>query len=416
MSTPFIHDRCRIGRLVFPKPVQILLAGAAWLWFASAGCSARRPTAAVGPAFRLGAVYGRPVVFAPSVAESTPNSSGIHVQWEVSTAGVSTQKDCLAEDAPFRVEPAANRSHSLQILLPSAERWIADMRGIVDPDGDATAALYALFAKLDQLEGEGCFGDDRFAVREFILQSLPMEPAEVLFNYYGYRSSRSGMDLKAGMRLKVQRAYLHAAGSGEHAPSSDSQEGVSFVYFVVKTLSDDKIQFRRAGEVHFTPTSLKRKFEAMGLESRLASLPPEWRYRLVFYGLQVPTDQKLPASIVGASTPSRLDELERELRLHPTLGCKNFRDLPAVSCLDFNGWVTVTPQVSIALNGKGKLVDCGTLLRDVLPDGVLNSLTMQRKFMDSYHEVRFKPGDENILALALVEGDRLTWSKSAARK
>lgn len=401
------------GHPVGRKSAQSLLAAAVLAWFASAGCSARKPTLAAGPPFRLGAVYGRPVVFAPSVAEATPNSSAIHLQWDVHGPGASAQKDCLAEDGPFRVEFAAKRPNSLQIALPSAEGWIADMRGIVDPDGDAAAALYSLFAKLDELQQDGCFGEDRFAVRDLILQSLPMEPGEVLFSYYGYRSSRSGLDLKPGMRLKVERAYLKNAAQDEQGHGSDNQEGVSFVYFLVESGSDGKIRFRRAGDVRFNPTSLRKKFQSTALESELSALQPELQYRLVFFGLHVPTEQKLSASIIGASSASKLDKFDRELRLRPTEGCKYFAGKQDVTCVDFSGWVTVTPQFTVELNGKPKLVDCGTPVRDVVPDGALSSLTIQRKFMDSYRDVRFKPGDASVLSLALIDGDRLTWSKGA---
>lgn len=127
------------------------------------------------------------------------------------------------------MEVAAKRPNSLQITLPSAERWIADVRGIVDPDGDAAAALFSVFAKLDELRQDGCFDEEGFAIRDLILQSLPMEPGEILFSYYGYRSSRSGLDLKPGMRLKVERAYLKPSAPEEQGQGSENQEGVSFV-------------------------------------------------------------------------------------------------------------------------------------------------------------------------------------------
>lgn len=387
--------------------ILLLLAAA----LTSAGCSARRPIATADPPFRLGAVYDRPVVFAPPVAESTPNSSPIHLQWDVH--GPSAQKNCLAEDGPFRVEFAAQRPNSLQIVLPSAERWIADVRGIVDPDGDAAAALYSVFAKLDQLRQDGCFSEDRLAIRDFILQSLPMEPGEVLFSYYGYRSSRSGLDLKPGMRLKVERAYLKTAEANEPARGSENQEGVSLVYFLVESGTDGRIRFRRTGGVRFNPAALRKKFQNTALESELSALYPELQYRLVFYGLHVPTEQKLSASIIGASSASRLDEYDRELRLRPAEGCKYFAGKENVTCVDFSGWVRVTPQFTVELNGKARLVDCGTSVKDVVPGGALNSLTIQRKFMDSYRDVRFKVGDASVLSLTVIDGDRLTWSKGA---
>jgi hypothetical protein len=67
----------------------------------------------------------------------------------------------------------------------------------------------------------------------------------------------------------------------------------------------------------------------------------------------------------------------------------------------------------LELNGQSKLIDWGTRLKDLVPKDSLNSLTIQRKFMNSYRKVRFDPADLSILSLALVGEDRLTWSKTA---
>lgn len=377
---------------------------------AAAGCSARRPAAAAGPPFRLGAVYGRPVLFSPAIPESNPNSSAVNVPLRAVGQPASSPADCLVENGPFRVELAKDHRDSIQIALPSPERWIADIHAVFDPDGDAVKSLYAVLTQLEEQQRVGCFAGASSLIRDFILQSLPMEPNDGLFSYYGYRSSRSGLDLKPGMRLKVERAYLKTAEANQQPSPSPNQEGVSFVYFLVELGNDGKIRFHRAGNPRFNPASLRTKFQTTALESELSALQPELQYRLVFYGLHVPTDQKLSASIIGAGSPSKLDEFERQLRLQPSSGCKIFADTRSVGCVDFSGWVTVTPQITIELNGRPKLIDCGTPAKEVLPEGALSSLAIQRKFMDSYRDVRFKSGDANVLSLVLVGGDRLTWT------
>jgi hypothetical protein len=397
---------------VHSKLVQSLLAAVGVTALASAGCSARRPAA--GPPFRLGAVYGRPVLFSPSIPESSPNGSAINLEINAPASRASASKNCLAESGLFRAEIEKTYPDTIQIALPSPERWIGDVHAVFDPDGDAVVSLYKVLAKLEQEGKDGCFADTGSMIRNFILQSLPMEPNDSLFSYYGYRSSRSGLDLKPGIRLKVERAYLKPPETGEQVPSSKNQEGVSFVYFHVESASDGKVRFRRASDVRFNPASLRKKFQNTALESELSSLPPESAYRLVFYGLHIPTEQKLSASIIGAGITSELDEFERELRLRPTEGCKSFAGTRGITCVDFTGWVTVTPQISVELNGKTTFIDCGTPIKDVLLEGALSSLTIQRKFMNSYRNIRFKSGDANVLSLVLVGGDRLTWSKTVS--
>jgi hypothetical protein len=320
----------------------------------------------------------------------------------------------MAEKGPFRVELAKKHPDSVMITLPSTERWIGDLNGLVGPDGDSVAALYDVLAELDQLQQEGCFGDADSTIRNFTLQSLPMEPPQSLFNYYGYRPNRSGLDLNPGMRLKIERAYLRTPKTGEEAQTLEDPEGVSFVYFDVEPASGGKIHFRRIGDVRFTPASLKRQVQDQGPEFALIGISPEFHYRLVFYTLLVSKGQKLSAAIIGASSASQLDEFDDELRSRPAGGCKNFASHQEVACVEFSGLVTVTCLIRAELNGKSKLIDLGTRVKDLLSKDSLKSLTIQRKFMNSYHDVRFDPEDLNVLSLALVGGDRLTWSKSAS--
>jgi hypothetical protein len=76
----------------------------------------------------------------------------------------------------------------------------------------------------------------------------------------------------------------------------------------------------------------------------------------------------------------------------------------------------VSSQISVELNGKTTFIEWGTRVRDVLPKNsesrILRSLSLQRRFGPAkYYDVRFKPGDSNVLSIWLVGGDRLTWSK-----
>jgi hypothetical protein len=380
----------------------------------SAGCSARRPIGATGPPFRLESIDGESVLFSPSIPDSNSNNSPIHVTMNVPAPDSSEGTNCLAAEGPFRVELAKKHSDSVQITLPSTERWLGDINGLVAPDGDALEALYVILAKLDQLQQGGCFGGADSMIREFILQSLPMKPPESLFNYYGYRSDRSSLDLQPGMRLKIERAYFRAATTAEEAHAAQNFAGLSTVNFDVESGNDGKIHFRRFGDVRFSPAALKGQVQDESQELELIGILPEFHYRLVFYTLLVSKEQKLSAAVVGASSASQLDEFDHELRLRPVGGCKNFVATDGVACVEFSGFVTVTSQIRVELNGKSKLIDWGTRVKDLLGKDFLGSLTIQRKFMNTYSDVRFNPGDLSILSLALVGGDRLRWSKGVS--
>jgi hypothetical protein len=379
----------------------------------SVSCSARHPIGVTGPPFRLESVDGESVLFSPSIPDSNSNNSAINVTMNVPSPDASEGTNCLAEEGPFRVEFVRKQSGSVQITLPSIERWLGDVNGIAGPDGDAVQSLYVVLAKVDQLQQDGCFGGAGSMIRDFVLQSLPMKPPESLFSYYGYRPDRSSLDLKPGIHLKIERAYFRAAKTTEEAHATQNFAGLSTVNFDLELGEDGKIHFRQIGDVRFTPASLKGQFQDESQELELIGILPEAHYRLVFYTLLVSKERKLSAAIVGASSASQLDEFDHDLRSRPIGGCKNFVATRGVACVEFSGFVTVTSQISVELNGKSKLIDWGTRVKDLLTQDSLGSLTIQRKFMNSYRDVRFDPGDLSVLSLALVGGDRLRWSKGA---
>ena len=116
---------------------------------------------------------------------------------------------------------------------------------------------------------------------------------------------------------------------------------------------------------------------------------------------------------IGGKTASQLDELDRQLRTMPEQGCKSAA-AQAVTCMEFNGFVSLSSQIEVELNGKTTFLDWGASVKDVLPKKsamrALRLLRMQRRYLNTYYDVRFDPKDSSVLSLWLVGGDRLTWS------
>jgi len=111
-----------------------------------------------------------------------------------------------------------------------------------------------------------------------------------------------------------------------------------------------------------------------------------------------------------------LDQLDKELRLHNEEDCKSAAATYGAVCFGFEGFVTLTPQVRVELNGKTKFVDLGTRIKELLSRSqaeALKSLKIQRLFLDSYYDLQFDAADLNVLSLALVAGDRVTWSSGS---
>jgi hypothetical protein len=120
---------------------------------------------------------------------------------------------------------------------------------------------------------------------------------------------------------------------------------------------------------------------------------------------------------IGSDDVGKLDELDRELRANPEEDCNDAKASAEVSCFSFDGFVTLSSQVSVELNGKPTFVEWGVRVKDVLPktwnERDLKWLRVQRRFgADRYLDVKFDRGQANVLALVLVGGDRVTWSKA----
>jgi hypothetical protein len=101
-----------------------------------------------------------------------------------------------------------------------------------------------------------------------------------------------------------------------------------------------------------------------------------------------------PQSSIGASNAGQLDGLDQQLRKLPDAGYKRAAATSGVACFEFNGFVTLTSQINVELNGTLEFIDWGARIKDVLSQ---NSLTSLRISNDD----------------TLVGGDRLSWSKIA---
>jgi len=388
------------------------------LSMANVGCAAKKPIVSNGASFRLQAFHNDSLLFTPAIPEDHPTTAIIRLTLS-SRVQSSGNSGCSASRGPFRIEPGKSDPPSIEIYLPAPERWLGDLEGTNEPDGGAEIeALDGFLADVDRLQQGGCFPDASVSIRDFILQNIPMRPQESYYNAYGYRLGKGGLDLKPGIRLKIERAYFRPPTvPGEDKYGAKNFLGLSTVYFDVGVNRDSKTEFRQLGDIRYSPTTDSQS-GAEGLRDiALGHLPPERRYRIFFYTYLVAEQQKRSAAIIGSDDVGKLDELDRELRANPEEDCNDAKASAEVSCFSFDGFVTLSSQVSVELNGKPTFVEWGVRVRDVLPktwnERGLKWLRVQRRFgADRYLDVKFDRGQANVLALVLVGGDRVTWSKA----
>jgi len=382
--------------------------------FVLVSCSARRPIAPASVPFRLESVSGDSVLLTPPVPEGKDEYASIKLVLKSSPAPPGLH--CFAERGHFRVEQEKNEPNSVHIIMPSPATWLSDLEGRLGSGGDSgIEALFTILADLDKLREAGCFPDTKLSIRDFILQSLPMKPTDSLFNYYGYLADWSGLNLTPGMRLKIERAYFRPAEVGEEH-SAKLFLGLSTAHFNLQLASNGKVRFHQKGTARYTPASLTHQLQEGTSDLGVSSIPPERHFRLLFNTYFVPEKHTRSTAIIGATYTSQLDQLDKELRAHPDEDCKNAAATYGAICFGFPGFVTLTPQVKVELNGKAKFVDLGTKIKELLSRSqadALKSLRIQRRFLDSYCDLHFDPADLNVLSLTLVAGDRVSLSTSS---
>ena len=144
-------------------------------------------------------------------------------------------------EGPFPCGARKERAEFIEIQLPAPEQWLSDLEGRTEPEsGEEVSALDAILADVDRLQQEGCFGETAISIRDFILQSIPMRPNESFYNAYGYRAGRSGLDLKPGIRLKIERAFFRPPRAGEEEDEEKDFLGLSASYFDVELTAEKK--------------------------------------------------------------------------------------------------------------------------------------------------------------------------------
>ncbi len=148
--------------------------------------------------------------------------------------------------------------------------------------------------------------------------------------------------------------------------------------------------FQQTQPIHYSPDSLAQTDHEGSRDLAILDLKPRKHYRVLFYSHHVPTDQSFSAALIGSDDSARLDQVEETMRADANASCASATH-DDIQCLEFRGFVTVTVQIPIELNGQPKFVDWSTEVKDVVPPKFPESLKIQRQFANSYYPVQFNP-------------------------
>lgn len=380
-----------------------------------AACRTAKPLATVPSSYRIVASEDDHLLLPPPVPAKYAASDTVSLPLNVTPR--RHKASCTAEGRFFRLAASPDK-RSLLLTLPSLKTWQETL--LASQSGAASDAFLAeiggFFDRLRALERNGCLPTGTaLPIRDLVLASLPMRPNQGLFANYGYWAGKGVMDLRAGLRLEVERAYYRDTAINAAAKSLANYIGTSDATYEIDEKQGRAIQFRLNG-IAFKPQELQKRRDRgipdFTLARQAGSAP---FYRLLLAADFVPDRIKRSALLVGAATIEQINAVTAAFQARHGLGCSDLTQTASVICVEFDGEVTVSPEVRVLVNGQTRYLTWGSTIRRLLSEqnddaaARLKTLRVERLFDSQYSAIRFAPGDEGILELALVGGDRVSW-------
>ena len=297
--------------------------------------------------------------------------------------------------------PTASASQQSAGAIDMKEQWQSFER-----------ALYGLQQKQ-------CFASagEYLSVKERIAASVSSPATDTLFYRYGYGPG-GYVDLGPGMQLQIERDFF-----GPHTtdqPPATTYRGTTITYYEVSGSieSGTRLGFLRTEKRSVGSAAPDAVSAEVTLATDFAAAP---RLRLFLEDLVVAGNAKSPAILIGARTTQELNDAAQAIASDPGISCKGLQRFQ-VTCALFDGVVTVSPMLQVAVNGSVTYVPIGSRLWFVLPamtdqqPALIRTIRVKRSFEGKPVDVHFAHDTEDLSQLVLFGGDKITWSKSAVAK
>lgn len=342
----------------------------------------------------------------PPSSTDTESHQTIQIPFGTHERSTISEKDCSIHGTWFSLYPAAEHWTG---ETPIAKRW-EESGGTVDMKAEWSKFLAELSARQQQ----HCFAsaDELASIKRTMIESMAMPADESLFYRYSYGPG-GYVDLIPGMELKIERNLFADAAGGQQ--NTGNYRGTITTYYSVFQNESNSSQLKlirqegdykklSASVANLPDTTLAAKFETSS------------HLRLLLQSLAVTADIKSPAVLLGSRDTDILNEATRTFVNDPKMSCNRLGQ-PQLTCVDFDGIVTVSPMLKIAVNRHATYVPLGSRVWIVFPasariprSDLLKTLRIRRLYEGKYIDVQFARNEQDVGQILLFEGDEISWS------
>jgi len=379
-----------------------------------ANCARHPRVVPPGTEFKIVHVQNHGLILPPPVSD-LPRTEPFSFKFPVALG--AAKKPCLETNDLFNIH-VDRKSRQLAITLPSLSIWQSILPLWEQPDQAETHQKIAAILNAPlQLENQGCLSPaSAVNLRQILRDAIPTRPGLDLDPSYGSNSAGLGLELKFGVRLKVQRAHFKGPPPADGKRTITDLAGISTVYYECQLDSRERIAFGKP-TLQFDSEALKARLAKGWEDTQFArQARPEPIYRLFLLTSFVKKGLKRSALVLGAAGVTQMQSLDRQIAANPAVGCD---ELKGAACVSFEGDVTVSSEIRVTINGAPAYLDWGTSVRSAMRKFQAEKATgikLRRAFHGKLLPVVADPKVEGSLEnTALVAGDELSWTIEAAK-
>lgn len=336
------------------------------------GCAPHPRALLPGTRYRISQPGFVPLTLPPPIAELAPTQP-LELEFPVSLGPSALAKraapgsPCSEQNPIFSIR-IDRKTRRLALSMPSLMQWQKKLLDWDQPDPtELESKLDQMLAAPEKLEARGCLSPGSATLlRQLLRDSIPTRPGFDLYPAYGYRPSGLGLDLKAGVRFKIQRAHFNSPPPEDGKRSITDLTGISTVYYEARTDGRQRTVFGRPLVEYDSPKlkdALAKGWEDLDFARHAR---PQILYRLFFLTSYARNGLRRTALVLGTPSIALMESMHKQLTANPAIACDELTRGTSSTCVSFEGDVTVSAEVEVTINGARTFLEWNTSVKSVM--------------------------------------------------